>query len=99
LQTRAGNEHDSANIALATSVHGSILRRLGTNTFDRGIKRARFSVLTGVKHPSILVECGFLSHPYEARLVHTESYRVTIAKGITAAVMKYRGAVSKKPAP
>jgi N-acetylmuramoyl-L-alanine amidase len=56
-------------------------------------------VLTGVKHPSILVECGFLSHPYEARLVHTESYRVTIAKGITAAVMKYRGAVSKKPAP
>ncbi len=49
LQTRAGNEHDSANIALATSVHGSILRRLGKNTLDRGIKRARFSVLSGVQ--------------------------------------------------
>jgi N-acetylmuramoyl-L-alanine amidase len=104
FQMRAGNGHDSANVALATAVHGTILRTLTPEdkpcyTLDRGIKRARFSVLTGVKHPSILVECGFLSHPYEARLVHTESYRVTIAKGITAAVMKYRGAVSKKPAP
>jgi N-acetylmuramoyl-L-alanine amidase len=105
FQMRTGNSHDSANVALATAVHGTVLRHLTIPetkkcyTLDRGIKRARFSVLTGVKHPSILVECGFLSHPYEARLVHTESYRNTIAKGLTAAVMKYRGAVSKKPAP
>jgi N-acetylmuramoyl-L-alanine amidase len=103
FQMRAGNGHDSANVALATAVHGTILRTLTPKdkpcyTLDRGIKRARFSVLTGVKHPSILVECGFLSHPYEARLVHTESYRNTVAKGIAAAVIKYRGAVSK-PAP
>lgn len=103
-QMRTGNSHDSANVALATAVHGTILRTLTPkgkppNTLDRGIKRARFSVLTGVKHPSILVECGFLSHPYEARLVHTEAFRNTIAAGITGAVMKYRGAVTKKPTP
>jgi N-acetylmuramoyl-L-alanine amidase len=103
FQMRTGNGHDSANVALATAVHGTILRVLTPEdkpcyTLDRGIKRARFSVLTGVKHPSILVECGFLSHPYEARLVHTESYRNTMATGITKAVMKYRGAVTKKPA-
>lgn len=101
-QMRTGNGHDSANVALATATHGTILRTLTQKgkpcpTLDRGIKRARFSVLTGVKHPSILVECGFLSHPYEARLVHNESYRNTMATGITMAVLKYRGAVTKKP--
>ena len=98
LQTRAGNEHDSANIALATSVHGSILRRLGTNTFDRGIKRARFSVLSGVRHPAILLEGGFMSHPYEARLIENESYQAAIAGGIVDAIGKYRFAVGNKPA-
>jgi len=97
LQTRAGNEHDSANIALATSVHGSILRRLGTNTFDRGIKRARFSVLSGVRHPAILLEGGFMSHPYEARLIDKEAYQNALAGGLVDAIGKYRFAVARKP--
>ncbi|MEY4570477.1 MAG: hypothetical protein RLZZ398_1916 [Verrucomicrobiota bacterium] len=96
LQTRAGNEHDSANIALATSVHGSILRRLGTNTLDRGIKRARFSVLSGVRHPAILLEGGFLSHPYEARLIEKEAYQNALASGLVDAIGKYRFAVARK---
>jgi N-acetylmuramoyl-L-alanine amidase len=98
-QSRVGNEHDSANIALATSVHGSILRRLGKNTFDRGIKRARFSVLSGVTHPAILLEGGFMTHPYEARLIENPEYQNAIAGGIVDAIGKYRFAVSRKPLP
>lgn len=94
---RAGNEHDSANIALATSIHGSMLRRLREHTFDRGIKRARFSVLSGVKHPAILMEGGFMSHPYEARLIHNETYQNAVANSILDAVVKYRLAVAPKP--
>ncbi len=97
-QARTGNEHDSANIALATSVHGSILRRLQDHTFDRGIKRARFSVLSGVCHPAILLEGGFMSHPYEARLIDNEAYQAEVAKGIVDAIAKYRYAVSSRPA-
>jgi N-acetylmuramoyl-L-alanine amidase len=96
-QSRAGNEHDSANIALATSVHGSVLRRLGKNTLDRGIKRARFSVLSGVRHPAILLEGGFMSHPYEARLIENELYQNAIAGEIVNAIAKYRFAVGAKP--
>lgn len=96
-QARVGNEHDSANIALATAVHGKILRHLGKNTFDRGIKRARFSVLSGVSHPAILLEGGFMTHPYEARLIDNETYRNEIAVSIMEAVEKYRFAVSVKP--
>lgn len=95
-QAKIGNEHDSANIALATALHGSVLRRLGNNTFDRGIKRARFSVLSGVRHPAVLFEGGFMSHPYEARLIANESFQAAIAAGIVDAITRYRFAVGRK---
>lgn len=94
---RNGNEHDSANIALATAVHGSLLRRLQKNTFDRGIKRARFSVLSGVRHPAILLEGGFMTNSYEARLIHNEAYQSAVANSITDAIIKYRYAVAARP--
>ncbi len=97
-QAKTGNEHDSANIALATALHGSVLRRLGNNTLDRGIKRARFSVLSGVKHPAVLFEGGFMSHPYEARLIANESFQAAIAAGMVDAIARYRFAVGRKPA-
>lgn len=93
---RVGNENDSANIALATAIHGSVLGRLGENTFDRGIKRARFSVLSGVKHPAVLFEGGFMSHPYDARLIANETYQNAVAAGILDAINRYRFAVSEK---
>ncbi len=95
---KTGNEHDSANIAFATALHGSVLRRLGENTLDRGIKRARFSVLSGVKHPAVLFEGGFLSHPYEARLIANESYQAALAAGMVDAIARYRYAVGRRPA-
>jgi N-acetylmuramoyl-L-alanine amidase len=98
-KSRAGNQHDSANIALATAIHGSVLHRLGRNTFDRGIKRARFSVLSGVRHPAILFEGGFMSHPYEARLIASEPYQNAICIGIVDAVIRYRFAVGGKREP
>ncbi|MEM1084478.1 MAG: N-acetylmuramoyl-L-alanine amidase [Verrucomicrobiota bacterium] len=102
LKTRTGNFHDSANVALATAVHGTLLTTLKDEktqkayTLDRGIKRARFSVLSGVRHPSILVECGFMTHPYEARLINDPGYQKTVAKSIAFAVQKYRAAVAVK---
>jgi N-acetylmuramoyl-L-alanine amidase len=96
-ESHAGNEHDSANIALATAVHGTILRRLGKATLDRGIKHARFSVLTGVHHPAILLEGGFMSHPFEARLIQNEAYQNAIASGVVDAIIRYRFAISNHP--
>ena len=98
LQERTGNSHDSANVALATALHGRLLQGLKDNTFDRGIKRARFSVLTGVKHPAVLLECGFMTHGYEARLINDPKYRNAVINSVVDAVDRYRRAVTKKPA-
>lgn len=73
-----------------------MLRRLGKNTFDRGIKRARFSVLSGVRHPAVLFEGGFLSHPYEARLIANDQYQAAVAGGIVDSIAKYRFAVAPR---
>ena len=94
FQTRQGNAQDSANIALATAVHGTCLLKTGRP--DRGIRRARFSVLTGIKHPAILLEGGFMSNSYEARLIDNEAYRKTLSRSIADAVVKYRLATTRR---
>ena len=94
-----GNQQDSANIALATAVHwGSLqlLARAKMNVPDRGIRRARYSVLTGIKHPAILFEGGFMSHPVEKHLIHSSRYQRTLAQAISEAITFYRRATLQK---
>ncbi len=88
---RTGNAQDAANIALATAIHGTVLD--GTKRLDRGVRRARFSVLTGVKHPAILLEGGFLSHGQEGRLITSTRYQRLLADSVVNAIVKYRKAL------
>lgn len=93
-----GNSQDSANIALATAIHGKLLRgplsvSEGKRPFDRGIKRARFSVLCTIQHPAVLVECGFLSNQREGSLSGTDAYQNYLAKSIADAIQQYRRAL------
>jgi len=93
LINRRGNIQDAANIALATSVHWWSIKNLseaGMTIPDRGIRRARFSVLSDIKHPAILLEGGFLSHPVESRLIHTKTYQMALAKAVGDAIVFYR---------
>lgn len=90
-----GNTYDSANIALATAVQGSVLKRLGKYTLDRGVKRARWSVISGVKHPAVLFEGGFVTNAREAKMLDSEQYQNALAVGIVDAIIRYRFAVSK----
>ncbi len=97
---RTGNYQDSANIALATAVHWGTIKTLKKKANftvpDRGIRRARFNVLTGVKHPAILLEGGFMSHPSESRMIHDPRYQSTMAKAICDAILFYRKATIPK---
>lgn len=91
FQIRTGNHQDAANIILATAVHGRCLELLKPyNTIDRGIKRARYNVLTNISHPALLIEGGFLTHPAEGRRVHTARYRNILANCIASGIVRYR---------
>jgi hypothetical protein len=55
-------------------------------TDNRGIRRRGYFVLRRTTIPSILVECGFLTNPSEARLALQSSYRDRLAEAIAAGV-------------
>ena len=63
---------------------------------DRGIKHARFNVLTGIKIPAILLEGGFLSNRTEATKIHSITYQQTLASALVRAIDIYRGAIINK---
>ncbi len=88
-----GNFVDSASMALATAVHQRSIRRTG-NKEDRGIKHARYNVLSGIRIPTVLIEGGFISNPGESRMVHTNDYQQKLALGIAEAVTIYHEAIS-----
>jgi N-acetylmuramoyl-L-alanine amidase len=49
-----------------------------------------------VRHPAVLFEGGFLSHPTEARIIHSPSYQHSIAMGISEGIMSYRAALAAR---
>jgi N-acetylmuramoyl-L-alanine amidase len=87
-----GNVRDAENIALATATHAAFV--VNSKMYDRGIKRARFVVIRDVTIPGVLVEGGFLSNAYDARLIASPDYRQRMAASIYQAVMTYRRVVA-----
>lgn len=66
----------------------NIQRELSRVSGNRGVKRARFHVLRNNARPAALVECGFLSSPYEARKIRSGGYRQRLADAIVRGIIK-----------
>lgn len=60
-----------------------------TKRKNRGVKTANFHVLKATSMTAILCECGFMTNKKEAALLQTSSYRLTCAKAIVDAIVKY----------
>jgi len=88
-----GNQHDSANIALATAIHASVIHKL--RPIDRGIKRARWDVLTGINKPAILFEGGFLTNATDAAQIASTTHLKTLSNAIANGIVTYQSALRK----
>ena len=77
--------YSTQSAALAANIHRQVVA--GTSTDNRGIRRRGYFVLRRTNVPAVLVECGFLTNPGEARLVLQSSYRDRLAEQIAAGVM------------
>jgi N-acetylmuramoyl-L-alanine amidase len=62
---------------------------LGLNVNALGAKMGPFYVLVGAHMPAVLVECGFLSNPGEARSLQGAGYQDVLAGAIAGAVVHY----------
>lgn len=90
----AGNKQDGENIALATAVHSRAIQ--ATKAVDRGIQRARFSVLCTIKRPAILFEAGFVTNPQEGQLITRPEYQDKLANCITGGILAFRNTICTK---
>jgi N-acetylmuramoyl-L-alanine amidase len=59
-------------------------------TSSRGIRTANFRVLTKNEYPAVLVECGYLTNPYEGRRCGSGAFRDQVAAAIARSIVIQR---------
>jgi N-acetylmuramoyl-L-alanine amidase len=77
----------SSGARLAQSIQSSIVNNL--DVIDRGVKQARFYVLTQTSMPSALVEVGFVTGRQDAARLSTASFRSQMADAIARGILQY----------
>lgn len=82
-----GNRMDGWNALLGYAVHRRLVDKL--DSMDRGLKFARFKVLTMLECPGILIESAYLSNLTEAKKVATPAFRQDIAEALAAGIDAY----------
>jgi N-acetylmuramoyl-L-alanine amidase len=76
---------------LASQIQDELFNKLRSlNLSSRGIKQAPFWVMVGASMPAVLVEIGFITNSYEAKVLKTASYQQKIAEGVFAGIHKFR---------
>jgi N-acetylmuramoyl-L-alanine amidase len=61
-----------------------------SGTSSRGIHKANFRVLKKNQYPAVLVECGYLTNPYEGRRCATGAFRERVAQAIVRGLVIQR---------
>ncbi len=72
---------------LAQYVHAGASKQVEIR--DRGVQLGNYLVLRENRHPSILIELGFLSNPNEERTITTNYYREQATLGIYNGILQY----------
>jgi N-acetylmuramoyl-L-alanine amidase len=88
-QQDKANESASLARMIEAEAVADINASMGLRVNQLGAKQGPFYVLVGALMPSVLVECGFLSNPGEARLLQSPQYQQGLADGIARAVIHY----------
>lgn len=97
FQSQPGNDYDNASLALANSVHHSLLGHLPQQ--DRGVKRARFAVLRLSHAPAVLIEAGFLTNMTESQRINDAAWRKQLAESIAQGVKSYADLTNRRIPP
>ncbi len=92
-----GNAIEPASFVLANTLHHTLLGK--TESFDRGVKRARYAVLRHSDVPSILIECAFLTNSREAKNIHSSAWREKFSESVADGILAYMALANDKKLP
>jgi len=88
-----GNENDTWNMLVGYYVQRELVDQ--THADDRGVKRARFTVLRDLQMPGILIEGGFVTSSSEGPKIGSASYRQKLADAIADGVVTYQRTLNR----
>jgi len=92
-QTSADSELLAGSEAqLADAIRSSLSARLPCDHHE--IKTANFFVLRNLDMPALLIECGFLTNPEDARALAEPAFRAKLAEAIAGGIALYRSSAS-----
>lgn len=60
-----------------------------TGLYNRGVMSGNYHVLRTNQQPSILLELGFLSNPYEEYVIRTNHYQENVSQAILTGLSRY----------
>jgi len=89
------NRKEDESLLLAYQIQKSLVGNLNAN--DRGIRRARFAVLRDARMPAILIEGGYMTHPYESKKIYSAAYRRQMAAAIVKGILAYQKLTAPAP--
>jgi N-acetylmuramoyl-L-alanine amidase len=73
----------ASSVRAARKVQSAVVRQ--TRALDLGLlQRSDLTGFNWANVPAVLVECGFMTNPAEARLLRSNAYQLKIARGLTA---------------
>lgn len=80
-----------ASNELAKNIHKNVLACANARhtIADRSVRKSISQMLLGSAMPSVLIEVGFLSNEYEARLLGQTEYQKLLAQGICNGIKSY----------
>jgi len=77
-------ENQAESIRLAKDISFGVDKEIDTN--NRGLKSANFYVLKYTQIPSILIEVGYISNPYEEKKLKDSHYRQDIVEALAKGI-------------
>jgi N-acetylmuramoyl-L-alanine amidase len=81
--------YDSVDRKLAQDIQHQLADR--TRLQNNGVRFGNYYVLRENPDPSILVEGGFITNPYDLSMIQTSQYQSHVAEAITQGVINYFG--------
>ncbi|MGZ4366759.1 MAG: N-acetylmuramoyl-L-alanine amidase [Gaiellaceae bacterium] len=73
----------ASSVRAARMVQSAVVQQ--TRALDLGlVQRSDLTGFNWANVPAVLVECGFMTNPAEARLLRSNAYQLKVARGLTA---------------
>ncbi len=93
LKPRPANQYDPWSTLAGFNIQRHLIQSIGG--VDRGLKRARFSMLSGLNCPGVLLEGGFFSNRTEAKKIKSAWHRKKLAEAVALGVDAYHDTLKK----